>query len=367
MPELLERNDAPSILTREVASTDPRNFRHITIDPLEIYGVKDAIKRAIETGEAPVILDHPAFPNPRATPCRETVEDIKEAGSIDDPIKLYWDGDGNVILADGKTRMTAIVEDLVENHRSTTFDRWQRVPYIRLRVSNPDDVRLYMIKANMDGTRTALNDFEVGMAIDRLERSGVTEQYIATALNKLGRGGISYIRKLKDVFNANPRVVESLRTGTIDLVTAANIVRKVDGFKEQGEAVTRVVEAIHAGATQATARQAAGVKPVNRTTLGFADTYEHLVENFYSDFRRILEKDAADPKRHEKLDWTDSAQRDDYHTELIVMTAFDMAMRHLKQDHLLLEDQLKWVDSHLTEEQGCLIEGLWPISKLKLS
>jgi hypothetical protein len=358
MPKTIEK---PTILARDVDKVDPRTFRSNTIDPLAIYGVREAVERGISGGSM-TLQDHPDFPNPRATVRPDLIADIQEAGALDTPVSLYWTSDGEIIPADGKSRLTAIVKDLVENPDS---ENWRRIPYVRVRAVDPNDVRIFMVKTNMEDSRAPLTDFEVGAAIDRLEQNGVDEGYIATALNKLGRGGVQYIRKLKDVFNANPAVVEAFRKGEIDLTTASQIVRRVD-FADQKETVAKVQEAQAQGLSAPAARKAVGVKGPNRTTLGFNETLEYLVENIFVAFRQILEKESDDPDYEAKINWADRSQRQDYASELIVRTAFDMSMRHLRKDDLSLADQLKWVEETMREDQKVLLRGLRPIKSLKV-
>lgn len=348
-----------NVLTRTVDNTDPRNFRLCTIDPLEIYGVATAIRN----GNA--IADHPAFPNPRSTMDRELIDSIKEAGEIMDPVYLYWDASGAVIIVDGKTRLTAVAEYLRENPETEMF---RRVPYIRVRPSatgTEADIRLLMVKRNLEDVRRPLSAYDAAVAIDRLEKSGMTEAYIANALNKLGKGGVQYVRSLKAILNANPAVVEAVKAGKIDKVTAKQIAKTVD-FKDQADAVNKVTEAVAAGATEAEARKVSGVKKANRTTLGFKDTLEYTIENILKAYWKILEKESADADYEAKIDWNDRAQREAYHNDLIIRTAFEMQMRYMKLDDLSVADQLRYLVEQMTDEQKPILNGCAKIEKLSV-
>lgn len=336
-------------LASEVKKIAPGDFRENRIDPRAIYGFLDAINTALESGEPLSLTDHPEFPNPRNEIDHELVAEIKEAGEFLSPIVVYFNKNAEVIVVDGKTRLIAAAEHLIENPDSPQF---RTIPYVRVK-GDETAIKMLMVKYNLDEARRPLTEGEVARAIERFTGYGLTDEDITTFFNKTGRGGTTWLNRYRMALNANPVVADALKAGEIDVITADNIARRIEP-EDQPEAVEQAKDLIDQGVEPRAVRQQVGAKKTSNTTLGVKSTLEWLFD-YYTDYQKIIKAS------HEKSRVSLEDEPETYVDEEMVITTVEALFRFLRKDRLTRLERMAWVESIMDDNtKAVLIDWTLP-------
>lgn len=350
-----------------ILATEAHNQGKLTIDPRNIFGFPDVLN-----GADPVLVDHPDFPNPRTSPLdRDLVDEIKEARKLLEPVVLYIyedpnGGDPVNVLLNGKTRGTSIAESWSENPDTDAFEE---IPFTIFE-GTADEARAFMLHVNLNDSRTPLTELETAKHLLYLEEvCGVSEEDQAIMLNKTGRGGIRWIREMKQAAGM-PDVVAAVQAGDID-VTTAKEVAKIPDEEARKDVIEQVKEKTAEGVAQGkdkakaerAARQAVTVpkskdsagsnKPKNdglvgptKTTIGFKDTIILLCD-FYPDVKKML----LEPIDPDAVTWTDPSQRIAYITEQEQVMKYRTFTKFLKIDGLKMDAQFDFIEAQIKPEE----------------
>lgn len=324
------------------------------IDPMDIFGFPN-----LAAGEAPVIKDHPDFPNPRTGPMdRELIEEIKEAGTFVEPVAIYFhqeNGEEVAVLVNGKTRLTAVAEAWAEDPNT---DKFRVIPYVVV-AGTPMEVQFLQAKLNLADSRRPLSDVETADFLIRMENEyGLTEdQQLAYLMKPNNQGTIRWLREAKMVA-VDPVARPALEAGEIDKTTAKGVAKMTDE-KAKKEAVEKVKEEKAKGKTEREARQAVGgtqktskgeqaapIRTANRTTLGWKPALELLKE--YYGYAKVAFQRNVDA---EKINWTDKGQREDYIFDREVIANYTLCVKFLKLDHLSLRQQMVEIEGIFGKEE----------------
>lgn len=332
---------------------DPRVFKDHRIDPMKIYGVADAVN-----GKTEQLRDHPNFSNPRSPANMDwgIVEDVAATGEIMEPVKLYWNSTGEVVLADGKTRMTGIILYL-RSHPEMIGNL--EIPLLRVKGTD-NEIRLMMLAYGLKESRKPLNEADVSKFLRKLDIMGVSTDEQLRVLDKSGRKGILYLNELKRVFDANPAVIEAFEQGKIDKTTA-NMISKKE-FSEQKQVLEDFLDLKlqHPDKTEAELRQMSGVKRPSRTTLGFSPTINYVVGQVYSKAKPYLQVDKeAQRRKEETLEKATKALKDagvfnefqEIQQAEAITTSWEHFMMFLGLEGKTRAEQLAFIESNADPEE----------------
>lgn len=339
-------------MTNTVKTPDPRVFKDNRIDPMEIHGFAAYVK-----GQTKAIIDHPEYPNPRSAKNMSmgVVEDVKAAGSILEPVKLFWEPGGAVILADGKTRLTGLGEHL-KMHPELIGKL--TIPLQRL-IGTPTEIKLLMLKYGLDDTRSPLVSGDVAKYLRRLDEQGVTQAEQLRILDRGGRQGVMWLNRMKAVITANPAVIEAFEEGRMELTTAKQIGKSVP-FSEQKQAVEAFLKAkaTNPELPESELRKLTGIKKSNRVTVGYDTAIEFIIEHIYPAYdysqylRRVKGKNWV-----ETLDWSDEVERNRYLETVQAEQAWEAYTWFLKLTGMSIEEQRQVIEEAMEESQALLLEA----------
>lgn len=322
------------------------------IDPMAIFGFPN-----LAAGDAPVITDHPEFPNPRTGPMdRDLIDEIKDAGYFIEPIAIYFheeDGEEIPILLNGKTRLTAVAEAWAEDPNT---DKFRTIPYV-IMTGTPLEIKFMQAKLNLADSRRPLSDVETADFLIRMEDEyGLTEdQQLAYLMKPSNPGTVRWLREAKMVA-VDPVARPALEAGEIDKTTAKNVAKLKDA-KAKEEAVENVKKAKAEGKTEREARQKvtaptgkaetpAPIRTGNRTTLGWKPVLE-LAKDYYPYYKIAQQR----LEKAEAVNWTDKDQREDYVVDREAIAVMRVLFTVLKLDDLSLREQMVEIEALFGEDE----------------
>lgn len=278
-----------SVLDRKVSS-DPIQGKTPTIDPMRVYGFKEAVQEAIKNKKKPVLKDHPEFINPRHRMNQELVDQIREDGRIYDPVDLKIASDGEIVVWDGKTRFQAIAEEYVEDPKT---DKFAEVPYT---LSNLDwrTIHAEALRRGLEDERQPLSPYEQAVGIKRLmDEDGYTMDDVVIALGITNRGGKQRLLTVLRILDASPKVIKAWQTGRIDL-TEANLLAQEKSPKVQNQKLEKLLNVkTSTGKSGRDARKDAGLKVPNFGTQGWKEVIQGWFGNdVYPEAKRLLKMES---------------------------------------------------------------------------
>jgi hypothetical protein len=322
------------------------------------------------------IEDHPDFPNPRdpTRMSREIIDGVKESGKFDDDLLVFRHTDGNIIILDGKTRMTSAAEERAEHPDSKKFER---VP-IQWFKGTVEEAQIEQIRRNLPGLKDPLNEVEQAVAIKRLIDIGIAREKIAKNLGWEGRGGSRRVNNVLAILDSNPDLLKKFLDRRLTVAEASRIAKDTP-FSQQAEKGEELAKAKEDGLSATEARKKADVAQQRLTALSFKETFEYAADIYY-DCKRYLKLDfeaggshkrnvrwdtdfSEDPKLKTRLK-EGEVSRDQFLDERNTLVRFEMCMKHLRQDGKGLREQMLWLESQMSDEQKQgLLEWMLPDPK----
>lgn len=349
-----------TVLDRPVAA-DPIQGKTPTIDPMRVFGFREAVETAIKNGTKPVLPDHPEFPNPRHRMNQELVDQIRSDGKVYDPVDIVIASDGAIVIWDGKTRLQAVAEAYVEDPKTLAFSE---IPYT-LSELDKRTIHAEAVRRGLEDERQPLSPYEQAIAIKRLmDEDGYTKEDIVTALGITNRGGMQRLLTMLRILDASAKVIKAWQTGKIDL-TDANLLAQEKSATKQNEKLEKLLTAKSKGGQGRDARKAAGLKQPNFGTLGWKEAIINFGDNVYPEAKRLF-KEGLHLKDPDSVNWGNRDERNDYLSAQETLTRYSTTMQFFKLDGVPLREQFEAIETRLSDEQRSdLIQWMPPAEKPK--
>lgn len=277
----VERASELPVLSRQVSTKLSRNGAGVPmIDPMAIYGFRDAVLHAIVEGKSFHMPSHPEFPNPRTEfnkNSRQIVEEIIHNKSIQTPITVYPMADddgvatGEYALVDGFTRLTAVGEYMVANPSDTHV--FVGLPCIPM-LEPPSEVKAMMLAYNVN--REGLSDLQQGRFLKAIkEERGLDNNQLAIMIGKNpDRGGSRWVNRLIEI--ASDDALSAGAKSGLGTATLTAVAKSAKTPTDRKAAVDKLVADKASGKPEKEAAKDLGVAKGNRTTLGIGKVMDML-------------------------------------------------------------------------------------------
>lgn len=176
---------------------------------------------------------HKDFPQPKLVIREEVLEALSTAALPSEipPIDIYLHSDGSLVVLDGAHRVINAI-----NRCQDDPGNWGKIRVAQWR-GGVRDAQVYSLTSNLDFAHGVLTESEEVGVVERLMTLGFSVDEI---IEKAGRANKRWIKKIEEVCNATPGVLEAVKSGEISLETGSKIARKVP-LAEQQEKVDAAI------------------------------------------------------------------------------------------------------------------------------
>lgn len=258
-----------------------------------------------------------------------------------------WNAGGQIVLADGKTRLTGIGRYL---HTHKELLGKLTVPFNRVKGTD-NEIRLQMLHYGLKESRIPLTDADVSKYLRSLDKKGITEDEQLRVLDKAGRRGKIWLNHMKSVLDANPAVVQAFEEGEVDFTTAKMLAK--DKWEEQPSKLKafKKLKRDNPDKSEAELRKLSGVKAPNNVTLGFDATIAYIIDTIYFAFDKARAREEQRPEWGISLDWASEQDRAEYINTQAVKREFELACYFLRIGDRSESEKRRFIEGHMTDEQ----------------